>query len=311
MKKEEIKKIKEGVNEDKKDILSLFSGALSESFEKYSSTSVEKAGKDLNENMAKHHENTKKELQKMIGNISGGFISLRSEINGLKNTKPIDLRPLWVEIAGFRKDIDDFSKQHKIDIQFLSKEFSDTSKKIEERMGSFEFPSNEDLSLLQDKHKTLEEEVSLHKKQSDSSFDVVAKIIKKLEEDIKKFGKSVYEFGSSFSILLNSITVGQTFGINFIAGTGITITTAVNAQGFISLTISSTGGGTWYQDEAVSGTKNGSNKSFTLAHSPATVVFLYLNGQIQVSGTDYTRSGTAISMTSAPLSTDSLTATYS
>jgi hypothetical protein len=70
--------------------------------------------------------------------------------------------------------------------------------------------------------------------------------------------------------------------------------------------------GTWYQDEVPSGTKNGVNMTFTLAHTPTSVVLLYLNGQYQVSGgADYSRSGTTITMTTAPLSTDTLVATYS
>lgn len=73
-----------------------------------------------------------------------------------------------------------------------------------------------------------------------------------------------------------------------------------------------TGSTTWYQDEVPSGTKNGSNKTFTLAHTPSNVVFLFLNGQYLVGGgTDYTRTGTSITMTVAPLSSDTLTANYS
>lgn len=98
-------------------------------------------------------------------------------------------------------------------------------------------------------------------------------------------------------------------GDTVFAGSNITIT--VNADG--TKTISSTGGGgTWYQDEVPDGLKNGSNKIYTLAHAPTSVVFLYLNGQYLASGgVDYTRSGTGITMVVAPLPTDSLIATYS
>lgn len=70
------------------------------------------------------------------------------------------------------------------------------------------------------------------------------------------------------------------------------------------------GGGTWYVDEVAGGTKNGVNLAFTLTNTPVSVVFLYLNGQLQVSGTDFTRVGKNITMTTAPLATDKLTATY-
>lgn len=92
------------------------------------------------------------------------------------------------------------------------------------------------------------------------------------------------------------------------AGSNITLTLK-NDGGY---TIASTAGaGVWYQDEVPAGSKNGINITFTLAHSPTTVVFLHLNGQYLVSGTDYTRVGTTITMTTAPLSTDVLIATYS
>jgi hypothetical protein len=76
----------------------------------------------------------------------------------------------------------------------------------------------------------------------------------------------------------------------------------------------STGGGAgvWYQDEVPGGVKNGSNKAFTLAHTPSSVLFLYVNGVYQVSGgSDYTLTGNSISMIVAPLLTDVFVATYS
>lgn len=71
---------------------------------------------------------------------------------------------------------------------------------------------------------------------------------------------------------------------------------------------SSSGAGVWYQDEILTRT-NGID--YSLAHSPSSVLFLYLNGQLLINITDYTRSGTAIAMVATTLSTDILTATYS
>ena len=67
---------------------------------------------------------------------------------------------------------------------------------------------------------------------------------------------------------------------------------------------------TWYQDELVSGTKDGNNVTFTLAHTPTGLVQLYLNGQYQVSGIDYTRTGTTITMTTAPYAGNILSCNY-
>ncbi len=77
------------------------------------------------------------------------------------------------------------------------------------------------------------------------------------------------------------------------------------------------GGGTWYQDEIPTGTKNGVNKTFTLDHIPGSVMILTVNGIVQNSnasspqGADYARSGDTITMTIAPLASDNFLATYS
>lgn len=66
-------------------------------------------------------------------------------------------------------------------------------------------------------------------------------------------------------------------------------------------------------NETPSGTINGSNTAFTLAHtpSPAASLSLYKNGQLQIAGgADYTLSGTSITYGSAPKTGDVLTASY-
>jgi hypothetical protein len=71
------------------------------------------------------------------------------------------------------------------------------------------------------------------------------------------------------------------------------------------------GSGTWYQDEIVATGQTGT--SFSLLHTPSSVVFLYKNGQYLVSGAsyDYTISGANITLQTSLLATDLLTATYS
>jgi len=65
--------------------------------------------------------------------------------------------------------------------------------------------------------------------------------------------------------------------------------------------------GTWYQDEVLT---YSDGVHYTLANTPTAIVFLFLNGQKLVYGTDYTRSGTAITMAYTNLATDTLTASY-
>jgi len=65
-------------------------------------------------------------------------------------------------------------------------------------------------------------------------------------------------------------------------------------------------------NEVPSGTINGSNTSFTLAFTPqySGAVQLFLDGLFLTNGTDYTVSGTTITMTTAPAVAQVLTASY-
>lgn len=74
---------------------------------------------------------------------------------------------------------------------------------------------------------------------------------------------------------------------------------------------SSGGSSTWYQDEIVASNTTGT--SFSLVHTPLSVVFLYKNGQYMISGIgqDYTRSGTSLTLAVSLTKADVLTATYS
>lgn len=82
---------------------------------------------------------------------------------------------------------------------------------------------------------------------------------------------------------------------SIIAGTNITAT--LNSDGSYTLSAS---GGTWYQGETVGGPINGSNVTFTLAHTPVSTLFLYLGHQLQIKGVDYTLSGATITYLVAP-----------
>jgi hypothetical protein len=72
------------------------------------------------------------------------------------------------------------------------------------------------------------------------------------------------------------------------------------------------GGSTFVDDETPSGTLNGSNVTFTLAHapSPAGSLRLYQNGTLAYRGTDYTLSSLTITFTDAPSADALLRAWY-
>jgi len=64
--------------------------------------------------------------------------------------------------------------------------------------------------------------------------------------------------------------------------------------------------------ETPSGTADGSNVTFTLAHTPApaTSLQLFVNGDFQVPTVNYTISGATVTFTNAPASGDVITAFY-
>ena len=65
--------------------------------------------------------------------------------------------------------------------------------------------------------------------------------------------------------------------------------------------------------ETPSGSVNGSNTSFTLAHAPnpASSLCLFLNGQLLTETEDYTLSGSTITFVAAPDSGSIIRASYS
>lgn len=73
------------------------------------------------------------------------------------------------------------------------------------------------------------------------------------------------------------------------------------------------GGSTTFFQESPTGTVDGANTAFVLPHTPTAPanVSLYLDGGILYQGTDYTISGTAITMTVAPVVNQTLWAVYS
>jgi hypothetical protein len=113
------------------------------------------------------------------------------------------------------------------------------------------------------------------------------------------------QLGSSSSRLLGTPSTGTAIQ-EITLGTGLTMTAGV---------LSATGGGgstTTEILEAPSGTKNGTNTTFTITHTPAAIVKVFYNGALQnsIGGADYTISGTTITMVLAPASTDTLLTLY-
>lgn len=94
--------------------------------------------------------------------------------------------------------------------------------------------------------------------------------------------------------------------------TGASGSTVTGPTGPIGPTGPASAGETWIINEVPSGDMNGTNITFTLAHTPVGQIMLYLNGQYLFpgSGNDYTISGVIISMSVAPVANDRCCANY-
>lgn len=107
--------------------------------------------------------------------------------------------------------------------------------------------------------------------------------------------------GSSAALSVGS---SSAFGVLKVDGTSITATAGV---------ISAASSPNFVDNEVPSGTVNGSNATFTLAHTPvSTSLSLYLNGILQAAGAgkDYTISTGTITMLNVPITGDTLLANY-
>lgn len=119
-------------------------------------------------------------------------------------------------------------------------------------------------------------------------------------------------------IIINATTGGFNLIVQVIGAPGTTVTVPASATALlllysdgtnVSQASSSSGGGGSGNNayaETPSGSIDGTNTSFTLAHAPnpSTALMYYLNGLLLKQGVDYTLSSTAITMTAAPLSGD-------
>ena len=119
-------------------------------------------------------------------------------------------------------------------------------------------------------------------------------------------------------VVYNASSGGYAVTVKTSGGTGIAVPNAsysilyCDGTNVVQLTAGAAGAN-FADDETPSGSINGSNTAFTLAHSPnpGASLQLFLNGVLQQpGGADYTLSGASITMTSAPATGDILLAWY-
>lgn len=114
-------------------------------------------------------------------------------------------------------------------------------------------------------------------------------------------GHTIQDEGTPLTARSNLNFVGASVTVTDDSGNDATVVTITGASV------------TWANNETPSGTINGINTSFSLAHTPnPSWIQLYLNGVILEpgAGNDYTLSGTSITMLFAPETGDKLRAYY-
>lgn len=165
--------------------------------------------------------------------------------------------------------------------------------------------------LLETHKKLIDKNYLEHKGDTKEESKKIKEVIKKqldyLTGEVERLGdnKTKSWGGSSRTLYLNGNTMSPQnlySDINFIPGTGVTMTAVNNTQTLqTDVTISSGGAGAvWNEEYPVSGVVNGSNKVFVFTHTPE---FISLEGQaLSILNGDYTVSVKTVTLTNAPLS---------
>lgn len=132
--------------------------------------------------------------------------------------------------------------------------------------------------MVGEKHRKLSEEVRGHKSKVEIRIDaketrVIKEELARLFELYKELGK--YEYGSTLNVLGNGTAVGFTGAINFKNGTGTTVTTSLNRQGYVDVEIDLTGG---FSTLSSTETPNDIIQVFTFAAATAKPSFIVSDG---------------------------------
>lgn len=143
-----------------------------------------------------------------------------------------------------------------------------------------------------------------------------AAAIKNLPEKIQQAMPQISLPGGSrtIEILDEGISLGQDIRKIIFIGSGVTASRV--GDGVVAVTVSGGGGSSLSAsfNEIPGGAQDGSNTSFTLAHTPDETSYpfsLYNNGQLLTGGgVDYTRSGMSLTLINAPFASDVLRAYY-
>jgi hypothetical protein len=116
--------------------------------------------------------------------------------------------------------------------------------------------------------------------------------------------------GTSLHLYANGVRLRPTTDYS-VSGTGITMVSALQTGDWFYADYRSASTGNYADAEIPSGTINGSNTAFTLANTPTSgALHVYLNGVRLRPTTDYTTTGTGLTMVLVPQTGDWLYADY-
>ena len=219
--------------------------------------------------------------------VSEKLEELKSDVSRVKKVLTPEVIKLKNELEIAKQNITDNSKSLLVKLNVFHEKIRLSKEKDEQ----------DDIKLEEAKKEIKELEKKLSKQQESYPSDIKNRfkdfliVVKALVEDIiwDKLGGSGFLFG----IKTNGTTVNSNVnGINFINGTVVN-----NPSGFIDYT-APTVGLTSYT-ETPTGTIDGANKVFNVAHTITFINLIAMNGQFIHPG-DYTFTGTTITWGTAP-----------
>lgn len=183
------------------------------------------------------------------------------------------------------------------------------SQRIYEELNRLEstIPQPQSLNEVEDRLQQVESDILFINSKPVDTFEQTIEKINQLKERIKP------EVIIGYTDLLRMVKSNANLPRDFDVRIGVSKTELKRlTDRVVELETNGGGGGgtttdTWYQDEVLTRTDG---TTYTLAHTPTSVLFLFLNGQKITEDTDFTVSGDTITMTAPTLSSDVLTATY-
>jgi len=235
----------------------------------------------LQSNIDDTFNNVKNESNEIIDNIKYSISELELKVKSLVNTS---------------------ESSSLVKIKELSQRIYEELDRIENSI-----PEQQNLEGIENRLQQVESDVYFINSKPVDTFEQTLDKINQLKERIKP--EAIIGYTDLLRITKTNANLPRDFDVRI----GVSKTELKRlTDRVVELELNGGGGGgtttdTWYQDEVLTRTDG---TTYTLAHIPTSVLFLFLNGQKITEDTDFTVTGDTITMTAPTLSSDVLTATY-